>query len=298
MHKYLNQIINQDCLKAIPLLDDESVDGSVIDPPYGQGFDYAGDSSIYEAEELLFNYLKVLEPKLKRNSYIAIFWTMLDLDVCIDVLRSAGFTYRRTLSLYLPKGGARPFLGWLPRTQAIVIGQKYLPKKPSDFHTDLATYLNEALEKSSFNRSSLAKELGCDSRLVMKWTRVEDPSWCLPTPRFYKRLKVLLNLDGSFDIMLNRQPSHEANSREFIYKHDTYIVDNKNNEMLHPAQKPLSVVEHLVQSLIPDGGTVIDGFAGSGTTALAAINTGRKFICYEISEDYYKISVDRIGIKV
>ena len=91
-------------------------------------------------------------------------------------------------------GKCRPYLGWLPKTQAIVIGQKYLPKKSSEFHRDMATYLNDAVIKSGLSKYAIAKQLNCDSRLVQKWTRVNDPQWCLPPPRFYKPLKDLLKL--------------------------------------------------------------------------------------------------------
>jgi hypothetical protein len=195
--------------------------------------------------------------------------------------------------MYLPKGNARPYLGWLPRTQAILIGQKYLPKQPTEFHYDMAQYLNNALLLSGFTKSEIARRLGCDSRLVMKWTRIGDPAWCLPTPRFYKPLKELLKLNQEFDILLDREPANN-NRDDFDYKHDTYIVDNKNEEMLHPSQKPLSVVEHLVSCLSPVDGLLFDGFAGSGTTAVACKNTGRNFVAVEISPDYCEIARKRL----
>lgn len=262
------------------------MDGVISDPPYGEAMGYEGDDTLQTAEELLSRYLKVVEPKLKRNGHVAIFWTMRNLDICIDVLRSAGLNYRRTLAMYLPRGNARPYLGWLPRTQAIVIGQKYLPKQPTEFHADMAVYLAAAVERSGLSKSQIAKQLGCDSRLVMKWTRVGDPAWCLPTPRFYKPLKEMLKLDSTFDVLLNREPASHNNRQDYEYKHDTYIVDDKNEVMLHPSQKPLAVIEHLVSCIAPAGGLVLDGFGGSGTTAVACKNTGRKYILTEISQEF------------
>lgn len=292
----LNKIHNMDYVQLIVSIPDASIDGVLIDPPYGEGMGYDGDDSVECAESLLSSFLRAVEPKIKRNGHLAIFWTMRNLDVCIDVLRSSGFLYRRTLSMYIPRGSARPYLGWLPRTQAIVIGQKYLPKQPSEFHHDMATYLGSALEASGLSKSEVARRLGCDSRLVMKWTRVGDPAWCLPTPRFYRPLKQLLNLDGQFDILLDREPSHVANSRDdFEYKHDTYIVDNTNGEMLHPSQKPLTVVEHIVSCISPTGGVVFDGFSGSGTTAVACRKLGRNFIASEVSPVFCEVSRQRLN---
>jgi DNA modification methylase len=128
----------------------------------------------------------------------------------------------------------------------------------------------------------------------MKWTRPGDWAWCLPTPRFYPQLKELLQLDGRYDFLLTRQSVHQKPRKDFKYRHDCYIVDNKLEKMIHPAQKPLSVVEHLVTCITPEEGVVLDGFAGSGTTAMAAKNTNRNFICFEVSEPFCEIARKRL----
>lgn len=289
-------IICGNCLELIPRLDDDSIDGILIDPPYGEQQDYVGDDNIKTAESLLLKFIQVAKPKLKQNGHIACFWTMRNLDVCIEAIKTE-FLYRRTLSMYIPRGNARPYLGWLPRTQAIVIAQKYLPKKPSDFHEDMASYLYDAVIRSGLSKSEIARRLGCDSRLVMKWTRVNDPSWCIPTPRFYKPLKELLSLDDTFDILLTRENSREP-GRTFSYHHDCYIVSEEREERFHDAQKPLSVVRHLVECLAPKGGTILDGFAGSGTTAMACLETNRKFICYEISSEFCAVADRRLNARL
>jgi len=60
----------------------------------------------------------------------------------------------------------------------------------------------------------------------------------------------------------------------------------------HPSQKPLALIKELVKQT---GGTILDPFMGSGTTAIAAIRTGRRrFIGIEIDEGYFDIAVKRI----
>jgi site-specific DNA-methyltransferase (adenine-specific) len=66
----------------------------------------------------------------------------------------------------------------------------------------------------------------------------------------------------------------------------------------HPTPKPLDLMEYLIKIYCPLGGTVLDPFFGSGTTGLAALNTGRLFIGIEISERYVEIAKKRIGGKV
>lgn len=289
-------LIQGDCLKFLSGIEDESLDSIVIDPPYGESMGYDGDGSISDAESLLNSFLRIASSKLKKNKHIAIFWTMRNLDVCIDAVRSHGLTYRRTLSMYIPKGGARPYLGWLPRTQAIVIAQKYLASQPSEFHFQMAEYLSEAVARSGLSRGDIAKKLNCNSRLVMKWTRQGDPAWCLPTPRFYGPLKIMLNLDSRFDVLLDREPAYNHSLRDFEYKHDTYVVDvAKEGGMIHPSQKPLSVVKHIVSCLSEEGETVFDGFMGSGTTGVACAQTNRNFIGVEISPEFYEIAKNRLS---
>ena len=63
---------------------------------------------------------------------------------------------------------------------------------------------------------------------------------------------------------------------------------------LHPTQKPLLLIEELVKTFTNEGDTVLDNCMGSGTTAIAAIRTGRNFIGFETDEGYYKICLERI----
>lgn len=63
---------------------------------------------------------------------------------------------------------------------------------------------------------------------------------------------------------------------------------------LHPTQKPVPLFEYLIKTYTNEGETVLDNCIGSGTTAVAAYNTGRNFIGIELNRDYYKIADKRI----
>ena len=72
------------------------------------------------------------------------------------------------------------------------------------------------------------------------------------------------------------------------------IKTNKKEFGLHPTQKPVELFEYLIKTYTKEGETVLDNCMGSGTTAVACINTGRNFIGFEISEEYCKIAEKRI----
>ncbi len=62
----------------------------------------------------------------------------------------------------------------------------------------------------------------------------------------------------------------------------------------HPTQKPLEVVERMVKASCPENGIVLDPFAGTGTTAIASLLNNRRYITYELNQDYYEMVLQRI----
>lgn len=62
----------------------------------------------------------------------------------------------------------------------------------------------------------------------------------------------------------------------------------------HPTVKPLKLMEYLCKLICPPGGTVLDPFAGSGSTGVAAFRLGFKFIGIEMSEEYAEIAKRRL----
>jgi site-specific DNA-methyltransferase (adenine-specific) len=69
---------------------------------------------------------------------------------------------------------------------------------------------------------------------------------------------------------------------------------DKQKEALHPTQKPAALFEYLIRTYTNEGEIVLDNCMGSGTTAVAALNTGRKFIGFECESNYIEIANKRI----
>jgi site-specific DNA-methyltransferase (adenine-specific) len=73
------------------------------------------------------------------------------------------------------------------------------------------------------------------------------------------------------------------------------ITTKKEGKTVHPTQKPVALMEYLIRTYTNPGDIVLDNCMGSGTTGVAAVNTGRRFIGIERDADYFAIARKRIG---
>lgn len=65
-------------------------------------------------------------------------------------------------------------------------------------------------------------------------------------------------------------------------------------DLLHQNQKPVDLIKQCIEKSSDPGAIVFDGFMGSGTTAIACIDTDRHYIGYELDPEYYEIASDRV----
>lgn len=88
---------------------------------------------------------------------------------------------------------------------------------------------------------------------------------------------------------------YEYQDNGLRYPKDVLRFNRVNkHEILHPTQKPIELIEYLMKSFTNEGDLVLDNCMGSGTTAVAAINTNRHFIGFELNNDYFEIASKRI----
>tara|TARA_R110000782_G_scaffold160741_1_gene252829 strand:+ start:1599 stop:2522 length:924 start_codon:yes stop_codon:yes gene_type:complete len=86
------------------------------------------------------------------------------------------------------------------------------------------------------------------------------------------------------------KPTFNSKYDKGIYEHN--IAAGKDR--FHPTQKSLPLFQELIEKHSNKGDLVLDCFAGSATTAIAAMNTGRNFVGCELDEEYYQKSIKRI----
>ena len=85
-------------------------------------------------------------------------------------------------------------------------------------------------------------------------------------------------------------------SRSNIY-YPKNIIDISNASQInkkHPTQKPVPLIEYLIKTYTLENELIVDNTAGSGTLAIAAINTNRRYICIEKDPDYFEVMRNRI----
>lgn len=124
---------------------------------------------------------------------------------------------------------------------------------------------------------------------------------------FYKKSPTY-NPQGLIEI--EHKKSITKNNRSSLYTmrgKETYTPKFKNypknilefsgvssKERFHPTQKPVNLLEYLVKTYTNKGDTVLDNCMGSGSTAIACLNTDRKFIGMELDKIYFNLAEKRI----
>lgn len=126
---------------------------------------------------------------------------------------------------------------------------------------------------------------------------------------FYKKAPTY-NPQGLVKLDKPRHVKATGKSKDYVYDGNTlcnaYETTYTNypkqllefacqREGLHPTQKPVALFEYLIKTYTNEGELVLDNCIGSGTTAVACINTGRDYIGFEIDEGYYKKAIGRIN---
>ena len=86
--------------------------------------------------------------------------------------------------------------------------------------------------------------------------------------------------------------SHDGGPR---HMRSVIRVRSAHGEALHPTQKPEPLLQPIVSYSCPSGGLVLDPFAGSGSTLVAALSLGRRAVGIEINADYCEIAARRLS---
>ena len=89
---------------------------------------------------------------------------------------------------------------------------------------------------------------------------------------------------------------NDAGNEEKRYQSSVQEFNNRasGDRGFHPTQKPVALCEYLIKTYTNEGDVVLDNCMGSGSTCVAAVNTGRHYIGFELDEKYFDIACQRL----
>ena len=116
----------------------------------------------------------------------------------------------------------------------------------------------------------------------------------LPETEFYKNIRAKDGLQSWCKSCIN---DYDKNVRPFKEKNKNggAVIGNSHEKVPHPTQKPVALIEYLIKTYTNEGDTVLDNCMGSGTTAIACINTGRNYIGFETDGKFFCMAQERIA---
>ena len=250
-----NTIINADCLEAMKYIADKSIDCIICDLPYGIT-DCKWDTVI-PFEPLWEQYKRIIKP----HGAIALFGSQ---------------PFTSALVMSNPKWFKYEWIWEKPQGT----GSFNANKRPLCSHENILVFAAE--RNSYYPQKTKAEKLMGDT---------------LPAKTNLKHTSIY----GSSNEYKNKQLWKETGFRhpktvlKFIKpKQCVFGLYTPDAEFKHPSKKPLLLIEYLIKTYTLKDELILDNTAGSGTLAIAAINTDRNYICIEKDEHYFEVMRNRI----
>jgi len=165
----------------------------------------------------------------------------------------------------------------------------------------IADYLRKKLKEKGLSVKKLVELMG-RPHTVGHWLRKDFSHWgkggSLPRPEDWHKLKEILGFDGTYDrlildrvLVLSTVKSHPEGKNIG----DLWEIATQPYKGEHFAVFPRKLVEVCIKLGCPEGGTVLDPFAGSGTVGEVALKLGRNAVLIEINPDYIRLIKKRLG---
>jgi DNA modification methylase len=142
-----------------------------------------------------------------------------------------------------------------------------------------------------------------------EWRYQEVWKMAIETAGFTLRSQVIWDRDwhGLGDLKAQFAPQHDviwfATKGKFAFPNGRphSVIRQRRigaEGLVHPNEKPVELMRSLTRAVSLEGEIILDPFMGSGTTGMAAVETGRKFIGVELNEDYFYLAQARINHSV
>lgn len=285
----LNKIYHGDCQKLIKEIPDNSVNCICIDPPYLYLKNQKLDRE-FDADFLFMEYKRILKP----TGFVVMFGRGTSFYRWNCLLEDLGFLFKEEIV-------------WNKRrisSPTSVLGRVH---ETVSIHAKGNATINKVMlnygEARAFDLEKITEQLQRLGTVFNKGDQFEKI-----TNNLLRKQREGTYTDGIVEDV-NKVTKTSPHVRRHI---NTYVVDSMLNGVreqsiieenrvhigqIHPTQKPVRLLERLLALVRPkdvENPVVLDTFAGSCTTAIAAINSGWDYICMEIDDEYFKIGYERV----
>jgi site-specific DNA-methyltransferase (adenine-specific) len=268
----MQRVINDDCFNVFSTLADGSVDAIITDPPYGVLTGHKIETNV-DIPRLAKECFRVLKP----DSPMVFFGLMpKSLNWLNEFIRLFNF---RSEVIWCKRQSAS-FMLPIPRIHEsiyIMSKGKMVYNKIKGVYEDIK---NSMAMDNLLNEECFDRRKGGESYIV---TNYRNNDKHLSAPERYIGNHISCTEDAKF------QSVWSFASHNKITKYDS------EHNIQHPSIKPLLLMDRLIELTTFEGQTILDPFAGSGSTLLSAKRLKRNFIGIEIDKDYYDIIQHRLN---
>ncbi len=290
----INKIYNEDCINGMTaIIPDESIDLIIADPPYfkvvGEKWDY-----MWRTEEDYLNWSKkwITEASrvLRKGGSFYLFGYFRILSRLLPLLEDVGLELRQQIVLnkgmQAVSGRATKNYKMFPNVTESIL---FLYKDSKPF---VKEFLKKRQKELGYTAKYINEELGVKSNGGGMWSIYTGKNVCkqLPTEELWDKLQKILKFDIPYSKICQ---TFNAQMGVTDVWDDIKFYGEKHR--FHPTQKPLDLITRLVLASSNEGDIVLDPFMGSGTTAIACIENGFKYIGFELDKHYFDIATKRIS---
>ncbi|EJB2594092.1 site-specific DNA-methyltransferase [Salmonella enterica] len=302
--KDIPQLHHGDCLDIMPTLEPGSVDLIVCDPPYGtmkgmSTHSWSADTTHWDnaiKPEVMF---AVCERVLRVNGVLVLFSQEPYTSRLITQAHSnLPFSYRM---VWKKEHFGNPLISRNAPVSYFEDILVFFKKYETNLMNPLREYARQVKAFTGATAAQVGRVLGHGG--ANHFWRADSVQFSLPTRSTYDQLTAAYNLSAMPGFMTYDEMKHSEMAlpgRVFRLppgkKHKSNILEYaRDRDKYHPTQKPVALLEDLIQTYSNPGDTVLDFTMGSGSTGVACIRAGRRFIGIEKEQKYFDIAADRIA---
>ena len=285
-----------DCLGLMKDIPDGSVDLVLTDPPYGtmKGIDDKHDWDIILPTKEMFDELSRI---VRQNGKVVLFSQEPYTSHLINnAVVSLPFCYRAIWYKNVSGNSLMAKSAMVSRYEDICVFQKRYDADISKQHP-LRNYFAEEKAKSGLSTSDFNRLLGNNMASHYFTNGIQ---FLVPTETDYKKLQETGFFQKPYEEVDEIAKKHKESQKSVFNlwqggKSKSNVLEyKKDNDGYHPTQKPVALLEDLIQTYSNEGNTVLDFTMGSGSTGVACVYTNRHFIGIELDEGYFNIAKKRI----